>query len=212
MSQRFLCFMWVLGLTAVAVGGCERLRARDGTMSEAERGELAERVRLMTFRHMPCSAEAVAAVLDGYLAEKRTVSAELVPIDNTHGERYAWVIRVEGKTVAVLTDAPQGVAAHPVAGPATEALMKARHAIAMHSSQRGTDSVEDVEKRGLGAEQLTADYQERVYGLQIVHIALVDAHQMRWEITAKPAQKHTLGGEIWLTIVPGAKVRLEFGR
>ena len=61
-------------------------------------------------------------------------------------------------------------------------------------------------------EHLTADYQSRVYGKQIVKIALVQADDMLWKVTVSPARPNVQGGQIWLRFSPDSQVSAEFGR
>jgi len=162
-------------------------------------------------RHMPCQAEAVAAVLDEYLGnEVLPASAELVPIRNDAENHWAWVIRVGGRTRDVLTAAPSGPATRPIGGPASEALGRARRFIAEYFERRGMER--GKEEQPIPSERLTGEYQERVHGVQIVAFDLDDPQQMLWKVTAKPVGKKTLGGEIWMRFTPKSHIGAEYGR
>ncbi|HUT58215.1 MAG TPA: hypothetical protein VNA25_10245 [Phycisphaerae bacterium] len=202
---------WI-ALAGLLTAGCEVVAPDDASVTAAQRVELAEKMRLVEQRHMPCQAEAVAAVLDEYLAtEVRAVSAELVPIRNDGGLHWAWVVRIGGRTSAVLTAEPSGPAIRPTGGPAAKAMIRARRFIAEHFERSMPDRARGKDQPPIPPERLTGEWQERTHGVQIVAFELADPRQMRWKITAKPVGKRTLGGEIWMRFTPEALVSAEFG-
>ena len=183
-----------------------------GTQDEQE-AALAEKMRLVNERHMPCPPEAVAVLLDGYLAPSpRPVAAKLVPIRNDHGLHWAWVVSVDNRVVEVVTGPLSEPAARSAPGAASAAIARAREFIADHREHRSDREPRKTDEPPIPPERLTARHQERSYGLQIVAIELSEPAQMRWRVTALPVRKHTLGGEIWMRFTPKSLVSAEFGR
>jgi len=203
--------LWIV-LMGLLTGGCTVETRNDGSLTTAQRMELDEKMRLIEQRHMPCQAEAVAAVLDEYLATRICpVSAELVEIRNDAGLHWAWVVRVNGRTSAIFTAAPSGPATRPFGGPVSEALARARRFIAELYEQQRQIEIGPKEGPPIPPERLTGEYQERVHGLQIVAFELADPQRMLWKVTSKPVGKRTLGGEIWMRFTPELEVSAEFG-
>jgi hypothetical protein len=154
----------------------------------------------------------VAALLDEYLAtEVRPVSAELVPIRNDSELHWAWVIRVGGRTSAVLTAESSRPATPSEQGPAAEAMIRTRRFIAEHFERSKMERPKGSNEPAISPEQLTGEYQERIYGVQIVAFELADPQQMLWKVTAKPVGKRTLGGEIWIRFTPDTVISADFG-
>lgn len=183
----------------------------DGRMPDAERAALAEKWRLVNERHMPCQPEVVAAILDGYLARSaRAVTAKLVPIRDKHRLYFVWVIGVDNRIVEAVSGPLPEIATRPADGPASIAVIRSRKFIAEHFDRRGRLVLKD--EPPVPSEHLSAEYQQRVYGVQIVAVELLDPDRMRWKVTAAPARKGTMGGEIWMRFTPESRVSAEFGR